>query len=93
MLPTPRKDVIFKRLSDGAVVYHCADEIYFGLNAEGARLWELLPPVSTTIEDLVDRMAAEHPEMDPVIIRADAEELFASLEKFGLITTMPARAA
>jgi len=31
--------------------------------------------------------------MDPATIRADAEELFGSLEKFGLITTMPARAA
>ncbi|MGH7627182.1 MAG: PqqD family protein [Gemmatimonadaceae bacterium] len=93
MLPTPRKDVIFKRLRDGAVVYHCADEIYFGLNAEGARLWELLPPTSTTLDEVVDRMVAEHPEMDPAIIREDAEELFESLEKFGLITTLPARAA
>ena len=93
MLPTPRKDVIFKRLRDGAVVYHCADEIYFGLNAEGARLWELLPPASATIDEIVDQMASEHPEMDPATIRADAEELFGSLEKFGLITTMPTRAA
>ncbi|HWG53585.1 MAG TPA: PqqD family protein [Gemmatimonadaceae bacterium] len=93
MLPTPRKDVIFKRLRDGAVVYHCADEIYFGLNAEGARLWELLPPNSATFEEIVDRMAAEHPEMDPALIRSDAEELFEALEKFGLITTPPARAA
>jgi hypothetical protein len=85
MLPVPREDVIFKRLNDGAVVYHCSEEIYFGLNAGGARVWELLPPVSVSLDDLVARMASEHPDIDVSKIRSDAESLIASLEEFGLV--------
>lgn len=85
MLPVPREDVIFKRLDDGAVVYHCSDEIYFGLNAGGARVWELLPPVSGSLDDLVARIARENPDTDVSRIRSDAEALLASLEELGLV--------
>ncbi len=85
MLPEPREDVIFKRLNDGAVVYHCTEEIYFGLNAGGARIWELLPPVTGSLDDLVARMASENPDVDAARIRRDAEALIASFEEFGLV--------
>jgi hypothetical protein len=85
MLPVPREDVIFKRLNDGAVVYHCSEEIYFGLNAGGARVWELLPPVSESLDDLVARIASENPETEASTIRSDAETLLARLEEYGLV--------
>jgi hypothetical protein len=85
MLPVPKDDVIFRRLDDGAVVYHCSDEVYFGLNAGGARVWELLPPVSSSFDDLVERIAVENPDTDPATIRRDAEAVIASFERFGLV--------
>lgn len=85
MLPVPREDVIFRRLDDGAVVYHCTEEVYFGLNAEGARVWELLPPVSGSLDDLVARMARENPEVDMARLRRDAEAVIASFERFSLV--------
>jgi hypothetical protein len=85
MLPVPKDDVIFRRLDDGAVVYHCTEEVYFGLNAGGARVWELLPPVSSSFEDLVERIAHENPDTDAATIRRDAEALIASFERFGLV--------
>ncbi len=85
MLPVPKEDVIFRRLDDGAVVYHCSEEVYFGLNAGGARVWELLPPVSSSLDDLVERIAHENPDTDTPTIRRDAEAVIASFERFGLV--------
>ena len=85
MLPVPKEDVIFRRLDDGAVVYHCSEEVYFGLNAGGARVWELLPPVSSSLDDLVERIAHENPDTDAATIRRDAEAVIASFERFGLV--------
>jgi hypothetical protein len=85
MLPVPTEAAIFKRLNDGAVIYHCTEEVYFGLNDEGARLWELLPTVRGSLDDLVARMATEHPDVEIPMIRRDAQALMASLEKFGLV--------
>ena len=93
MLPMPREDVIFKRLNDGAVVYHCSDEIYFGLNAGGARVWELLPPVSGSLDDLVARVALENPDADVSRIRHDTETLLATLQEFGLVRAASGTAA
>ena len=93
MLPVPTQDAIFKRLDNGAVVYHCTDEVYFGLNDEGARMWELLPPVCGSLDDLVARMATEHPDVDHSTILRDAQELMASLERFGLVRFAPSAAA
>ena len=44
MLPVPNPKVLFKSMSDGAVLFSTDNEVYFGLNSVGARVWELLPP-------------------------------------------------
>ncbi|HEU6453008.1 MAG TPA: PqqD family protein [Gemmatimonadaceae bacterium] len=85
MLPVPREDVIFRRLDDGAVVYHCTDEVYFGLNAAGARVWELLPPASHSLDDLVASIARENPDADAATVRRDAEAMIASFQRFNLV--------
>ena len=45
MLPTRNPKIIFKALATGAVLYSPQEEVYFGLNPVGVRVWELLPPV------------------------------------------------
>ena len=44
VLPTRNPKIIFKALATGAVLYSPQDEVYFGLNPVGVRVWELLPP-------------------------------------------------
>ena len=43
MLPSPAPGVLFQALPDGAVLLDTRSEVYFGLNAVGARVWQLLP--------------------------------------------------
>jgi hypothetical protein len=84
MLPVANPKVIYKPLSDGAVLFSTEDEVYFGLNAVGARVWELLPPATSTVRELCDRIAAQYPDVDPAMIRADVAELIAELVKHRL---------
>ena len=78
-LPVPNPAVVFRALPDGAVLLSTETEVYFGLNAVGARVWELLPPVVLYLDDLCDRLAAEYPDAPAEMIRADVIELLDTL--------------
>ncbi|HEV2130929.1 MAG TPA: PqqD family protein [Longimicrobiaceae bacterium] len=86
MLPSPSQDVIFKSVSDGAVLFHTGQEVYFGLNAVGAKIWELLPPRCRTWEELLRELRTAYPEVDEATLRHDVEELLEELEDNGLLT-------
>ena len=83
MLPVANPDVLFRAMADGAVLFSSRDEVYFGLNAVGARVWELLAP-SSTLDDVCDALQREYPDAAPELIRADVEELVAQLVANGL---------
>lgn len=85
-LPRPAADVVFQRVPDGGVLYAAASEAYFGLNRVGAEAWELLPPVTSTLEELAARLAERHPDVDPAVVRADVAELLNELRQHGLVT-------
>jgi hypothetical protein len=85
MLPVANPKVIYKPLADGAVLFSTEDEVYFGLNAVGARVWELLPPATSSIDELCGRIAAQYADVDPNVIRADVTELIAELAAHRLI--------
>ncbi len=85
LLPRARTDVVFCEVDEGAVLLHAAQEIYYGLNGVGAEIWQLLPPVSATIEDVVQTLAVRYPEVGTEQIRSDVEQLLADLEKSGLV--------
>ena len=85
MLPTPNESVIYRSLSDGAVLFSLADEVYFGLNAVAAEVWEMLPPAHTTLDSLCAELAARHPDVPAEELRKDVIELLDSLESFGLL--------
>ena len=91
MLPTRNPKVIFKALATGAVLYSISDEVYFGLNPVGVRVWELLPPVHDQLDDLVRVLASEYPDASEATIRTDVAELLEELTKLGLL--LPAGAA
>lgn len=85
MLPVANPKVIFKALSDGAVLFSTEDEVYFGLNGVGARVWELLPPKVATLDELCVAIAAHYPDVEPSVIRGDVTELIAELVAHRLV--------
>ena len=90
MLPVAHPAVIYKSLSDGAVLFSASDEVYFGLNTVGARVWELLPPALSTVDELCDAVARQFPEVAADVIRADVEELLGDLTAYGLVVSRDA---
>ena len=93
VLPVANPVVIFRALAEGGVIFSTVDEVYYGLNEVGARVWALLPPQSSSLDELVAKVAAEYPEVDAAVIRADVTELLADLEQHGLLVRPPATPA
>lgn len=89
MLPSPAPGVLFQALPDGAVLLDTRSEVYFGLNAVGARVWQLLPAARTP-EELGAAVAAEYPDADPRRVRADVATLVEALVAEGLLRAAPA---
>jgi hypothetical protein len=85
MLPSANPKVIYKALADGAVLLSTTDEVYFGLNEVGARVWEHLPPVLETLDQLCATIGAEYPDADPAAIRSDVAHLLDELAKYELV--------
>jgi len=89
MLPTRNEAVIYRTLSEGAVLFSLTDEVYFGLNPVAAEVWEMLPPAHMSIDSLCAALAARHPEVSAADLRADVIELLSSLQSFGLLVPAP----
>lgn len=85
MLPTRNEAVIYRTLSEGAVLFSLTDEVYFGLNAVAAEVWEMLPPAHKSLDSLCAELAARHPDVPVADLRADVIELLSSLQEFGLL--------
>lgn len=92
MLPTRNPKIIFKALATGAVLYSPQDEVYFGLNPVGVRVWELLPPASQQLDEVCRTLQREYPDAPAEMIRADVAELLEELEKLGLVVPADASA-
>jgi hypothetical protein len=92
VLPTHNPKIIFKALATGAVLYSPQDEVYFGLNPVGVRVWELLPPVSQQFDEVCRTLQSEYPDAPSEMIRADVAELLEELVKLGLVVPADASA-
>lgn len=90
ILPHPHPAVMFREVSDGAVLLQMEDEIYFGLNEVGARIWQLLPPVSSSLEALCASMSLLYPDVPPEQISTDIAELIEQLLENRLLVEPPA---
>jgi len=78
-LPVRNPDVICRTVDGGAVLLDTGHEVYYGLNAVGAFIWEHLPPVCQTLEDMSASLGALYPEVAVEAIRTDARELLDDL--------------
>jgi hypothetical protein len=85
ILPVANPQVIFKPVADGAVLLHSGSEVYFGLNQVGARIWELLPPVSRSLDDLCAAIGQHYPQVELEQIRADVLAILIELASHELV--------
>jgi len=85
VLPLPHPKVVSQTVSDGGVLLDTAGEVYFGLNAVGMRVWQLLPPSCETLDEMCAILVQGYPGVGPGQIRQDVTELLEQLEQQGLL--------
>jgi len=70
-------DVLFRMVSDEAILVNLNTEVYLGLNPVGARIWSALTD-APSIDAAYQTLLAEY-EVEPARLRADLEELLGQL--------------
>ena len=85
-LPRPVAGAIFKKLPEGGVLFSTETEVYFGVGEVGARIWELLPPASRTLEEMVNVLARQYHDVRASQIREDVDRFLGELLENGLVT-------
>jgi hypothetical protein len=83
-LPEPSPSAIFKAFDEGGVFLSTSDEVYFGVNPVGAKIWSLLPPVLRTFDELCAELQRQYPDTAADRIRVDAQQFLDSLIASGL---------
>lgn len=84
-LPLPASGAVFRRLPEGGVLFSTETEVYFGVGAVGAQIWELLPPAARTVEEMVGILGAKYDDVPVKQIRSDVERFLAELLANGLV--------
>ncbi len=87
VLPQPDSSVICCVVEDGAVLLSTVDEVYYGLNQVGLRIWQLLPPAHADLDELCGVLSREYPGVAMEILREDAEALLTDLAANGLVVS------
>jgi hypothetical protein len=85
MYARPHPGVVFRTVSEGAVLLHTEQEIYFGLNPVGAQVWELMGSGGAELESLCVGLGELHPGVELGTIRQDVTELMRELETYELV--------
>ena len=85
LLPSPSPSAIFKELDEGGVLLSTTDEVYFGINPVGARIWALLPPTSRTFGELCASLEQQYPDAGADRIRVDAQDFIEARLASGLV--------
>lgn len=76
-------DVVFRELEGEAVLLNLASGMYFGLDAIGTRVWQLLGE-HQTLQAVFDHMLQEF-EVDDPTLRSDLVALVDRLMEHGLV--------
>lgn len=80
----PSKDVVARHVSGETVLLHLETGTYFGLNAVGARLWDLITQRPRTLAALSETIESEF-EVSAEIAARDILALAEELERNGLL--------
>ena len=89
-LPHRSSSVILKEVQDGAILFSTQTEVYFSLNQIGLRVWRLLPPECSQVDEVVARIHAHFPDVSPETIATDVRRLVDELRNHGLVESGPA---
>jgi hypothetical protein len=73
----PSKDAVFRDLDGEAVILHLDSGLYFGLNAVGTRIWQLLER-DGRLTAVLDDLRAEY-EAAPDVLERDLLDLVSRL--------------
>jgi hypothetical protein len=84
-LPAANPAVIFRALTEGAVLFSTEDEVYYGLNSVGAKVWELLTADDRDFDDVCVELARTYPGVDMETIKGDVTELLEDLRANRLV--------
>jgi hypothetical protein len=85
------RDEVSCTLEGDVVILNFADQVYYGLDGVGARVWELLRE-PRTLAELRDVVATEY-EVDSATAERDLRELLEELAGRRLVEVLPAGAA
>jgi hypothetical protein len=80
--------VLMRRLDGESVLLNLESERYFGLDATGTRMWELVtsqPCIGLALEKL-----QEEYEVEPDVLRSHLTQLMSGLVENGLLQVLPA---
>ncbi|HXC49230.1 MAG TPA: PqqD family protein [Candidatus Sulfotelmatobacter sp.] len=80
--------VLIRRLDGESVLLNLESERYFGLDATGTRMWELVtsqPCIALALEKL-----QEEYEVEPDVLRSHLSQLMSLLVENGLLQVLPA---
>jgi hypothetical protein len=91
-LPSASPSAIFKPLAEGGVLFSTETEVYFGVNVIGARIWDLLPPATSTFSELCAVLASEYSDVSPMQIQKDVRKFLDDLVENGLVVSAPPHA-
>lgn len=73
------------------MLFSTETEVYFGVGVVGAHIWELLPPTTRTLEEMVSILGAKYRDVPASQIRADVEKFLAELLSNGLVAHVDSR--
>jgi hypothetical protein len=76
-------DVMFRILGDEAVILNVASGVYFGLDAVGTRMWQLMSEHGST-DKVVETLLEEY-EVGETQLRRDLDKLIEQLSEKGLV--------
>lgn len=85
MLPKPNPAVLFQPVTEGAILLHTEQEIYFGLNPVGVEVWQMLPPAFSRLDEVCDALRRKYPDVPADELRSDITELLDALMTQGLV--------
>lgn len=80
--------VLIRHLEGESVLLNLESERYFGLDATGTRMWELVtsqPSIAEALEQL-----QEEYEVEPDMLRSHLTQLLSGLVENGLLQVLPA---
>ena len=79
----PGENVVFKQVGDELVLLDYASGMYYGLDAVGARIWELIDE-GQPVDEIVNILTIEY-EAPHLEIASDVTRLVAELRSRGLL--------